>query len=234
MAKTWKEVWASRRLDPARASTMSRLLAADGWDTGFGNVEEAAWQRYVERTARAIGMTPGSRVFEVGCGAGAYLFALHEAGCEVAGLDPSAALLTYARDAIPHGRFVLAEAADLDPLAQYDFVVSSGVFLYFPCLDYARNVLERMVRKARRGVMVLDVPDLAKRDDALELRRAWAGDRAYAQKYQGLDHLYYDRAWFEAVLAAAGVTRMRIDDQEIDGYANAVHRYNVLAWPSGT
>lgn len=231
MTQTWKDVWEARRLDPAHGSILARLMAADGLDTGFGSVGEAAWRQYVHETASTLGATPGCSLFEVGCGAGAYLFELYRAGCEVGGLDASAALLNYAREVMPRGRWLLADAADLDPTTQYDFVVSSGVFLYFPSLEYARGVLERMVRKARQGVMVLDVPDLAKREEAMALRRRVAGEEEYARKYEGLDHLYFDKAWFETSLAAIGVSRVRIEDQRIQGYANSAYRYNVFGWP---
>lgn len=175
---------------------------------------------------------PHSSVFEVGCGAGAYLFELHQAGCEVAGLDASSALLHYAQEVMPRGRRLLAEADDLDPCEPFDFVVACGVFLYFPSLDYSREVLDRMVQKARHGVMILDVPDLAKRDEAMAPRRRMAGEEVYAQKYEGLNHLYFDKAWFETNLAALGVRRMRIEDQQIQGYANSTYRFNVFGWPS--
>ena len=171
-------------------------------------------------------------MFEVGCGAGAYLFELHQAGCEVAGLDASSALLHYAQEVMPRGRRLLAEADDLDPCEPFDFVVACGVFLYFPSLDYSREVLDRMVQKARHGVMILDVPDLAKRDEAMAPRRRMAGEEVYAQKYEGLNHLYFDKAWFETNLAALGVRRMRIEDQQIQGYANSTYRFNVFGWPS--
>jgi len=229
MPVTWKEVWEARRMDGAGGSLLARLMAADGMDTGFGSLGEEAWRRFVRGTAGAIGIEAGSSVFEVGCGAGAYLYDLYRQGCEVGGLDASSALIGYARQAMPEGEWQIAEASRLDTSTKYDFVVSMGVFLYFPSLDYAQRVLERMVRKARRGVMILDVADLAKRDEALEMRRRMAGEEAYARKYEGLDHLAIARSWFESTLADLNVAGVRIEDQRIEGYANAAYRYNVFA-----
>lgn len=226
---TWKEVWDARRLDPSRPSVLSRLLAADGMDTGFGSVDERSWRRYVLDTAAAVGIEPPSSVFEVGCGAGAWLYELDRLGCRVAGLDGSAALIGFARDHMPSGEWTVADAAALVIQPPYDFVVSSGVFLYFPSLDYARGVLARMVSKARRGVLVLDVPDLSRRDAALAERRQMAGEEDYRRRYAGLDHLYFPRTWFGETLASLGVSRVSIQDQQIDGYANAKHRFNVFA-----
>jgi trans-aconitate methyltransferase len=205
-----------------------RLMAADGLDTGFGSVSEEAWRRYVLDTAATLGITPGSSVFDVGCGSGAYLYELYRSGCAVAGLDSSSAQIGYARQAMPEGQWQLADASELDVSTQYDFVVSSAVFLYFPSLDYAHRVLERLVRKARRGVMVADVPDLATRDQALAMRRRMAGEEVYASKYEGLDHLYICKSWFQSALADLKVAGVRIENQHIEGYANSAYRFNVF------
>ena len=131
---------------------------------------------------------------------------------------------------MPNGCWINADAAELNSSQPYDFVISSAVFLYFPSLAYTRSVLAGMIRKARRGVMVLDVSDLAKREQALKLRRQWIGDEDYARKYAGLDHLYFGKTWFSETLADLGVSNFRIEDQQIDGYANSCYRYNVFAW----
>lgn len=78
----------------------------------------------------------------------------------------------------------------------------------------------------------MGVPYLATRDQDMALRRRMAGEEVYAQKYEGLNHLYFDKAWFETNLAALGVRRMRIEDQQIQEYANSTYRFNVFGWPS--
>ena len=226
-------MWAARRLDPTRGSLLAQLMAADGLDTGFGDVDEAPWRAFVHHTAAVAGISRGDSVFDVGCGAGAYLFDLAALGCTVGGLDASEALLGYARTAMPQARWVHGDALDLDDAERWDFVAACGVFLYFPSLDYARAVLGRMARKASRGVLVLDVPDLAKHEATETARRRRIGDAAYAAKYAGLSHLYIDKAWFETALRELGFGRVRIEDQAITGYANAASRYNVFAWPDG-
>ena len=230
MSQTWREIWDRRRLDPSRGSTLAQLMAADGLDTGFGSVSETAWRAFVQHVARTVGLDAGTTVFEVGCGAGAFLYDLDETGCTVAGLDQSAALVSCARQAMPRGSFTVGDAATLDPAGPYDVVLSCGVFLYFPSLDYARTVVERMAAKARRAVAILDVPDLARQDRALAIRRGTLGDAAYEEKYRGLDHLYYDKGWLADTLRGCGLARTRVEDQAIPGYANAAYRFNVFGW----
>src|SRR5579862_9794327 len=140
----WREIWEARRLDPARSSVLAQLMAADGLDTSFAHVDEAAWRGFTERVGQRLQITPSTSLYEVGCGAGAFLYPFSEAGCTVGGLDASHALLEIARQVMPKAQLAHAEAAALDADAKWDVVVSMGVFLYFPTLDYAREVLARM------------------------------------------------------------------------------------------
>jgi SAM-dependent methyltransferase len=169
------------------------------------------------------------RIFEVGCGAGAWIYDLYERGYTVAGLDRSPVLVDHARLVMPGGDWTCADALEVDPVPPFDFVVACGVFTYFESLDYAAAVLRKMAAKAVRGVMILDVPDLAKRDAAVSFRRGALGEEQYRERYAGLDHAYYDKQWFRGVLTETGLSRIAIEDQRIDGYANSAFRYNVTA-----
>lgn len=229
MSRTWYDVWAARTLPAQAASPLAALLAADGMDTGFGSVTEAAWRDFVAAVAVRLGGPPGRTVFEVGCGAGAFLLPLHEAGCRVAGLDQSPALIDLARRFLPGGDFRVAAATSLDlqPCAQ---VLAMGVFLYFPDHAYAQAVLRRMAAKATQAVAILDIPDAARRDEAVTMRRGYMTPTEYRQKYAGLDHLYFDREQVRAQLLAAGCRRVAIEDQCLAGYANGRFRFNAFGW----
>ncbi|MGE0863176.1 MAG: class I SAM-dependent methyltransferase [Vicinamibacterales bacterium] len=229
MSNRWKDVWAARTLDTTRASMLERLMAADGLDTGFGSVSEAAWRAFVTRTAETLGLGKGSRVFEVGCGAGAFLYPLYQAGCVVGGLDQSPALIGYATAAMPEGKWTLGDASALDPAEGWDVVLACGVFMYFPDPGYARGVIARMAAKATRAVAILDVPDVATRESAMAFRRGTMGDAEYEAKYSGLDHLFYDRSWMQRILVEVGGADVRIEDQQISGYQNARFRFNAFA-----
>jgi trans-aconitate methyltransferase len=224
---SWDEVWGRRRLDASRPTLLAQLMAADGYDTGFGDLDEASWRAFVADVGARLEVAPETSIYEVGCGAGAFLLDLHDAGCTVGGLDASAALVDIARQALPRAELQHAPAAAVDPEPRYDVVVSCGAFLYFPSLAYARDVLARMVTKARRAVAVLDVPDLDRRDAALAMRRGRMDAASYEAKYRGLDHLFFERGWFTEALAGM---RVEIHDQAIAGYANGAHRFNVFAW----
>jgi len=228
--RTWRDVWNDRRLDLSRGSTLTQLMAADGLDTALGSVGEAAWRAFVRAMAAKLHLGPGSTVFEVGCGAGAFLYELDAMGCRVGGLDQSAALIDYACAAIPRGQFTVAEASDVDAIQPADVVVSCGVFLYFPSPAYARTVIEGMAVKARRAVAILDLADEARRAETIAFRRKALGEGAYDQRYQGLEHLFFSRDWMAEALSRCDLGNIQLADQAIAGYPNGAFRFNAFGF----
>lgn len=225
----WKDVWERREVTPSQDSTLDRLLTADGYDTGFGTLAETSWVDFVRRRAHDLGIGPGSSVFEVGCGAGALLFQLHRFGCSVGGIDWSPSLIEIARSVLPDGAFEVKEAALLDVSPRVDVVLACSLFHYFPSLEYAMQVIERMVAKSVRAVAIFDLPDQAVKEAALAYRRDSAGgDVSYAARYEGLDHCYFDRSWVVDILQRFGLTDVQIADQDLANYGNAPYRFN--AW----
>ncbi|WP_417070730.1 class I SAM-dependent methyltransferase [Niveibacterium terrae] len=203
------------------------MIELDGFDSGAGRVDSAAWRTYAASIAARLGLSPTDGVFEVGCGSGAFLLALKELGANVAGLDYSSALISMAKMAMPEGEFITAEARELSPLPQYDFVVANGVFHYFPDDSYAQAVLSSALSKARRAVAILEVPDLALREESERMRRDILTPEQYEEKYRGLTHKYYSRKWF-ADIATHHDFDCQTFDQEIPGYAQNRFRFNCL------
>jgi hypothetical protein len=78
-------------------------------------------------------------------------------------------------------------------------------------------------------VAVLDLPDVATRAAAMaERERIAGGAAAYAERYAGLDHQFYDRDRIVQALRDRGLSRVHVGDQAIDGHGNAPYRFN--AW----
>jgi SAM-dependent methyltransferase len=227
---TWNDVWRRRSVEDSDRSWIDRVLEADGYDA-FGGVTATTYAAYVDEVSRTLQLSAGNSVFDVGCGAGAFLIRLADSGHPVGGIDIADALIAEARRAMPSGDFQVAEARDLAPTTQYDFVVSSSVFYYFPDLDYAAEVLHRMLRTATRAVAILDVPDLNKREEAEDMRRRSLGEETYAIRYDGLKHLYIDPEWFAE---AAGARPRLFEPQHLQGYPHAPYRYNVYIQTSSS
>jgi SAM-dependent methyltransferase len=227
--RTWADVWNARTLDPSKGTLLAQLMAADGLDTGYGSVGEQSWRAFVRRTARRLHLARGSSVYEVGCGAGAFLLDLYEQGIHVAGVDRSPALIGFARHAMPGGEFEIGSADAFVVSRTVDAMVSCGVFLYFPSLAYASGVIDRLVAGSHGRIAILDIPDLARRDAALAHRRGTLGSDEYARRYAGLDHCFYAKEWMREQLAGRGLADVSIEDQQIEGYANAAFRFNAFA-----
>ncbi len=187
----------------------------------------ADWQVYADLIAAKLGMRDGATVYELGCGAGAFLYALRQRlELTVGGLDYSAALIAAATRAMPDGQFVAAEAKAVEIAPRYDFVISNSVFHYFP-LDYAAEVLGKMIAKAEVAVAVMEVPDLRTRAEAEDLRRDLLTREEYEKKYAGLEHTYYRREWFAEIAAAHGC-ECELFDGCVPNYAQNRFRFGAL------
>ena len=226
MPKQWCQVWQDRPVSLDVPPSLAGLLAMDGFD-GFGGIRESSWLNYIERLAVELPIGPDDSLFDVGCGAGAFLYPWYLRGHRVGGIDISDNLLEVARQVMPRADLCAAEAIHLDASKPYDTVLAHSVFFYFPDLDYAASVLMRMIDKAKRSTAILDVPDSAHREECLAQRRRTVDAAEYDRKYSGLEHLYYDRKWFADVLRGIKVN-VRVEDQSIPGYAHNPYRFNVF------
>jgi len=224
----WNDIWRSRDTSSSiEGSPLRKLMLMNGYDSATGNLDEKDWQKWVLHLAAKHNIERGTSVFEVGCGAGAFLYPLHEQGARVAGSDISKTLIDYAHGVFTSSDFEIAEAKDLPTSPAYDVVLSMGVFLYFPNLEYASNVFKRMIEKARYSVSILDIPNIQNRDATEAKRRKLVGIKEYEKKYSGLQHLYYSKNWFVEQAAAVGVS-IELNDQNLTGYNNSDGRFNVF------
>jgi len=111
-----------------------------------------------EYVAETLDVGPGTRVFEINCGSGAFLYPLHLNGYIVGGIDGDEGAIAEALAAMPDGIFQVGIAAALDPGVPWDVVVCR-TFSGVPDLDDTRGLLARMFAKATHAIAVLDVPD---------------------------------------------------------------------------
>ncbi len=100
-----------------------------------------------------LGLAPGSRVLDVGCGPGRHAHALARRGIEVVGVDISARFVALATERAPEGAtFVRGDARTLAYEDEFDAAISlcQGAFgLVGPGPDL--NVLEGMAKAVRPG-----------------------------------------------------------------------------------
>ena len=111
-----------------------------------------------ERVAETLDIGPGTRVFEVDCGSGEFLYPLHLNGYIVGGIDADPDAIEEAIETMTGGLFQVGPAASLDPAVPWDVVVCrslSGA----PSTDYIRGLVARMFAKATHAIALLDVPE---------------------------------------------------------------------------
>jgi hypothetical protein len=109
-----------------------------------------------EHVAETLDIGPGTRVFEVDCGDGAFLLPFYENGYVVGGTDGDPAMIERAIAAMPDGLFAVAKAPALDPGVPWDVVLCRSLSGE---PDYLRGLVARMFAKATHGIALLNVPE---------------------------------------------------------------------------
>ena len=113
---------------------------------------------FAEHVAETLDIGPGTRVFEVDCGDGAFLYPFYMNGYIVGGSDGDASAIEAAIVAMPEGIFTVGHASALDPAVPWDVVVCRSLG-GTPDQDNLRGLLARMFAKATHAIALLNVPE---------------------------------------------------------------------------
>jgi len=229
MKNNWQEIWQRKEIGTGDKSLLEKLIDIDGFSSPFGQLNNVKnWEDYIEKIIEKLGIKKGDSIFEVGCGAGAFLYPFYRMGHSVGGIDYAKNLVEVAKESMPQGNFESGDAAGIRSDEKYDFAISNGVFLYFPDYNYAKEVLQRMFAISRKGIGIFDVPDLSRKEESIKERMKTLGEPEYEKKYKGLDHLYYSKDWFSGILGENA--RVEVLDQFMGGYGNSKFRFNVFIY----
>jgi trans-aconitate methyltransferase len=115
-----------------------------------------------ERVAETLDIGPGTRVFEVDCGNGDFLFPLYSNGYGVGGTDEDPTAIANAIKQMPDGVFSVAMASALDPATAWDVVVCRSMHGRAD-VDQVRGLVARMFAKATHAIALLDMPEAHQR-----------------------------------------------------------------------
>ncbi len=85
-------------------------------------------------------------VYEVGCGSGADLFMFEKEGFVTGGIDYADNMIAIAETMLTTDDLTVGEASSITTEKKYDFVISDSVFQYSDSYDYAKNVIEKMIK----------------------------------------------------------------------------------------
>ena len=232
--QNWQEIWEKREssFDFANSTPLEvvkELRRVAGYDIVSGAIPDEAWDRQFRLMLDKLSRYHEIHsLYEVGCGSGANLFLAKEHGITtVGGIDFSHAMLQVLRRAIPEAAVEQGEAKNITTTASYDAVISSGVFIYFPNLDYAQRVLEKMVTMANHSLALLEIYDEEQKEAWLEHRRQIQPD--YDQKYEGLNKLFYPRSFFED-FAREHNLELRFTQNDLEGYWNNAFDFDVYLY----
>lgn len=138
------------------------MLSSDYKDYGFPNADpDHMYGRISKAVFGLVGpLKKGTRVLDIGCGAGVLCAAFQKQGCHAVGVDLSESGISLARQHFPGCRFELLGVNELtlDRLgeAPFDIVVSTEVIEHL----YAPRVLPRAAFAALKpgGVFVVTTP----------------------------------------------------------------------------
>ena len=191
----WKNIWISR--SAPSTIDLATALSLSGFDQGLGVETEETWSSYVKNVVTRVNIAVGSDVIEYGCGAGAFLYMLHDLkACNVTGVDYSPSLVAFAKQLVP-GHYTTQDILDFEPNKIYDVSFSNSVFQYLS-LTSAKQMLLKMEKSTSYAFVILDIPDLAKKEEAQAARRN-AENKAECGESEDntLRHTYYERRFFQ-------------------------------------
>jgi SAM-dependent methyltransferase len=110
-----------------------------------------ARNRFILRKIGALGVRPGARILELGCGAGCVAAELARAGYEVTGVDGHRALLAVACTRAPKARFLCHDLRQELPDVERGAFDVVGLFDVIEHLDDPLQALTNALRFAKPG-----------------------------------------------------------------------------------
>lgn len=220
--KNWKELWEKKGLSIEEFDP----IKLDGFDSGAGDLDRKMIQQIIEAIKNKLDLSSKDDLLEVGCGAGMLLIPLSKFVKSSSGIDMSNSLISRLKEHI-NAELHVSEANHL-PFndMKFDKILCHSVFQYFNSLEYAKKVINEMVRVCKNGgkILIMDIPDLAKKKANDEFRMKINPVKA---SDKGLQHLFYEKDFFRKICAENNL-KCTIWDQNIEGYNNSKFRFNVL------
>ena len=231
--QTWKQIWLQKSVSNLCNITLQDLILANGFNTGVGSYNAKNWRIMVADFCRKIALQPDCKILEIGCGSGAFLYAINEiCTVESYGIDYSESLIEVAKSAIPNGEFKIQPANQLsDFKTSFDIIFSHSVFFYFPDHEYVKKVILNWTKNLSSGgkFALMDLPD--EKHEATyhrERMQAYKDPSKYEDDYKGLHHLFFNKEGMIKYLESIGMENVQIFPHVVTNYGNAKFRFNII------
>jgi SAM-dependent methyltransferase len=138
---------------PSTLDVNGRLWGARAQD--WAEIQEGKFRPVYIAAFDAVGIKPGAKYLDAGCGAGLAAQIAAERGAQVFGIDASANLLEIARHRVPTGQFELSDLESLPyPDGEFDLVAGFNSFQYAGNPDKALREARRVTRPRGHVVIV--------------------------------------------------------------------------------
>lgn len=219
---SWKQVWLSKHIDHDKLTLKDQVILS-GYDTIFNNIDEHDFVNYFEDLYRNRFPVINS-IYEVGCGCGLTLHNFNHKVDKLGGLDYSKRFIEVCKILYPdfNDNFECKEACDLTGYKDHDLVVANQSFNYFNDLEYAKDVLLKMIQKSKKGVIVSGIPDIETYEESERFRRSLYTD--YDARYHDLKVLYFSKQWFIDCVSKLG--EVTFSKSYLPGFLQNDYRFN--------
>ena len=229
----WHEIWKKKGATSDVNYSLNQLINLNGFDTGCGSYNEGQWWVLANDFITRTGVCQQDKILELGCGSGAFLYALNQiVPASYFGLDYSENLIKVAKKVLPQASLSCSEAdTDVFGFEKFDIIFSHSVFQYFKDLDYAYQVIHLWTRRISLGgkLVLMDLNDIAFRETYHALRKTDADmPGVYDQKYKSLRHLFFNKNDLKNVLLNLGMSGVEFFPHSEKKYGNAKLRFNVM------
>ena len=225
----WTKIWNSRFLTiknkkSFHSTNLKNSLMLNGHRDGAGFISLNNWKKYGEYLKNFFEILPEASIYEVGCGAGAFLYLFRE-NYKIGGCDYSNSLVKYCKKLLPNfkSNILNMNATKIKIADKYDFVIAHGLFHYLTLKD-ATFILKKMIKKSKKNCLVLDVPDHYYKKKYINLRKKKTFN--YFKKYQGLEHTFYSKFFFTKI-AKENNCEIFFFRSKIKNYKQGIYRFNL-------
>lgn len=229
----WRQIWEKRSINEAVLKQSDpeelfiELKRANGFDVVNGGIPFSSLMEQYELTKKLLleCAPKAASVYEVGCGSGANLLLFSHDGWQVGGVDYSAALIETAKKVLPSEDLLYAPASEMPETPAYDCLLSNSVFSYFTDYAYAEAVLQKMCKKARYAIALIDIHDIEKKDAFIAFRKEEIKD--YEERYRDLPKLFYSKEFFVRFAEENGL-KLRFVEHQMEGYWNSQFVFHLV------